>query len=98
MTTQTHVAEQRRRYDERRQLIWAALVQAGFTIDHSEAGLYLWVTRGEPCWKSVSWFADRGIIVTPGDFYGAAGADHVRVALTATDADIAQFVQRLSAS
>jgi succinyldiaminopimelate transaminase len=94
----SHVAEQRGRYGERRQLTWAALVQAGFTIDHSEAGLYLWVTRGEPCWQSVSWFADHGIIVTPGDFYGAAGADHVRVALTATDADIAQFVQRLGAS
>ncbi|MSY17539.1 MAG: succinyldiaminopimelate transaminase, partial [Actinobacteria bacterium] len=71
-----HVTEQRSRYAERRQLVWAALVQAGFSIDHSEAGLYLWVTRGEPCWQSVSWFADRGIIVTPGDFYGAAGADH----------------------
>ena len=48
-------------------------------------GLYLWATRGEPCWDTVRWFAERGIVVTPGDFYGPAGAQHVRVALTGTD-------------
>ena len=74
-----------------------ALLGSGFTIDHSEAGLYLWATRGEPCWESVGWFADRGILVTPGDFYGAAGAHHVRVALTATDEAVASFSDRLSA-
>lgn len=90
-----HVSEQRGRYARRRDILRAALAQAGFVIDHSEAGLYLWATRGEPCWQSVGWFADRGILVTPGDFYGVAGAHHVRVALTATDADVAQFAKRL---
>ena len=37
-----------------------ALVKAGFTIDHSEAGLYLWATRGEDCWATVDWLAERG--------------------------------------
>ena len=39
--------------------------------------------------------ADHGILVTPGAFYGAAGAQHVRVALTATDADVAEAARRL---
>ena len=38
----------------------------------------------------------REILVTPGDFYGEAGAHHVRIALTATDADIAAFAARLT--
>ncbi|HBJ72839.1 MAG TPA: succinyldiaminopimelate transaminase, partial [Actinobacteria bacterium] len=66
------------------------------TIDDSAAGLYLWTTRGEPCWQTVAWFAERGVLVTPGDFYGEAGAHHVRIALTATDEAIAQVPERLA--
>lgn len=92
-----HVDQQRERYRARREILQSALRQAGFRIDHSEAGLYLWCTRGEPCWQTVGWFADRGIVVTPGDFYGTAGDRHVRIALTATDADVRAFADRLSA-
>ncbi|MFZ0323419.1 MAG: succinyldiaminopimelate transaminase, partial [Actinomycetes bacterium] len=61
----------------------------------SEAGLYLWATRGEACWDTVAWFADRGVLVAPGSFYGPAGASHVRVALTASDEDVAAAGERL---
>jgi aspartate/methionine/tyrosine aminotransferase len=44
-----HVSEQRERYARRRDTLRTALLAAGFTIDHSEAGLYLWATRGEEC-------------------------------------------------
>lgn len=91
-----HVERQRERYRRRRSVLGAAVQAAGFGIDHSDAGLYLWVSRGEPCWDSVSWFAERGILVTPGDFYGAAGAQHVRVALTATDERVDSAVARLA--
>jgi len=93
-----HVDQQRERYRARREVLSAALVACGFRIDHSEAGLYLWASRDEPCWESVSWFADLGILVTPGDFYGAAGARHVRVALTALDAQVAAVSDRLDAA
>jgi succinyldiaminopimelate transaminase len=73
-----------------------ALRSAGFAIDDSEAGLYLWATRGEPCRGSVSWLAARGILVAPGDFYGPCGAQHVRVALTATDERVDAAVDRLT--
>jgi succinyldiaminopimelate transaminase len=93
-----HVAVQRARYATRRHVLWSALVDAGFRIDHSEAGLYLWATRDEPCWDTVRWCAERGVLVTPGDFYGPAGARHVRVALTATDDQIGAAAGRLAAA
>ena len=78
-------------------MLRSALTAAGFRIDHSEAGLYLWATRDEPCWDTVAWFAERGILVTPGDFYGPAGERHVRIALTGTDAEIDSVRRRLAA-
>jgi aspartate/methionine/tyrosine aminotransferase len=74
----------------------AALTQAGFRIDESAAGLYLWATRGESCWDTVAWLAERGILVAPGEFYGRAGSTHVRVALTATDERVAAAAERLA--
>lgn len=91
-----HVAEQRERYAARRAALREALVGAGFTIDHSQGALYLWATRDEPCWDTVAWLAERGILVAPGDFYGAAGARHVRVAITATDERVGAAVSRLA--
>lgn len=90
-----HVEIQRRIYARRRADMYAALSSAGFRIDHSEGGLYLWATRGEPCWQTAALLAKHGILVTPGDFYGADGDSHVRVALTATDEVIAMAVARL---
>jgi len=92
-----HVTEQRDRYARRRALLRPALEAAGFTIDHSEGSLYLWATRGESGRTTLDWLADRGILVAPGDFYGAAAAEHVRVALTATDERIAAAADRLTA-
>ncbi|MGB2838306.1 MAG: succinyldiaminopimelate transaminase [Actinomycetes bacterium] len=91
-----HVVEQRRRYSGRRQLLVAAVREAGFVVDHSEAGLYLWLTRDEPCMQTVSWFAQRGVLVAPGDFYGVRGAKHVRVALTASDEHIQAAAARIA--
>jgi len=91
-----HVLEQRERYSARRAVLREALTAAGFRIDHSQAGLYLWATRDEPCWDTVHWLAERGILVAPGDFYGSAGARHVRVALTATDEAVQLAYDRLT--
>ncbi len=93
---QSHVIEQYERYRRRRALLRPALEQAGFTIDHSEGSLYLWATRGESGRESVAWLAERGILSAPGDFYGAAASQHVRVALTGTDERIAAAAARLT--
>jgi succinyldiaminopimelate transaminase len=91
-----HVAEQHARYARRRADLRSALEGSGFRVDSSEASLYLWVTRGEPCWDTVGWLADRGILVAPGEFYGPSGARHVRVAFTVTDERVAAAVRRLA--
>ena len=82
-------------YFARRKLLAEVLTAAGLTIDHSDAGLYLWVTRGENCWDTARWFAERGLLVTPGDFYGPAGNEHVRIAMTITDEDAIAAAKRL---
>ncbi|MFB7635906.1 succinyldiaminopimelate transaminase [Streptomyces sp. NPDC056149] len=93
-----HVAEQRERYARRRAALRTAFEAAGFRIEHSEASLYLWATRDEPCWDTVGDLAKRGILVAPGEFYGAAGGRFVRIAFTATDERVAAAVRRLSGS
>lgn len=92
-----HVAAQREIYRARRETAQKALRANGFRIDHSEAGLYLWATREEACWATVEWLSGRGVLVAPGEFYGPKAAQHVRVALTATDERIGRLAERLAA-
>jgi aspartate/methionine/tyrosine aminotransferase len=90
-----HERDQRERYARRRDALMPAVKSAGFDVDHSEAGLYLWCTRGEPAMRSVDWCAEQGILVAPGTVYGPAGANHVRVALTASDERVKSAASRL---
>jgi len=46
----------------------------------------------------VSWLADLGIVATPGIFYGANGGQHIRIAMTATDAQISAAAARILAA
>ncbi|HXV93521.1 MAG TPA: aminotransferase class I/II-fold pyridoxal phosphate-dependent enzyme, partial [Pseudonocardia sp.] len=91
-----HVAAQAEVYARRRALLRGALEAAGLRIEHSEAGLYLWATAGRPSRLTVRDLAAQGVLVAPGDFYGPTGAQHVRVALTATDERISAAVGRLT--
>jgi len=92
-----HAAEQRARYAARRELLRPALEAAGWVIDQSGAGLYLWAAHpGLDCWESVRRLAEAGILVAPGEIYGPQGARHIRVALTATDERVDAAVSRLA--
>ncbi|ETK31237.1 succinyldiaminopimelate transaminase [Microbispora sp. ATCC PTA-5024] len=93
-----HADEQRERYARRRAVLRPALEEAGWRVEHSAAGLYLWATNGGDCWDQVRALAERGILVAPGDFYGQAGRTHVRVAITATDERVDAAVDRLRAA
>lgn len=93
-----HVAEQKERYRARRDALAGALRASGFRIDHSEAGLYLWATRGEPSLTTIARLADLGILAAPGTFYEGEASQHVRFALTATDERIAAAAERLVAA
>ena len=95
LSDSAHVAIQRDRYNARKKTLTPALQAAGFTIDFSDAGLYLWATRNEDCWSSVAWLASLGILATPGIFYGEKGAQHIRIAMTATDSQIESAAARI---
>lgn len=94
-----HVTAQRERYLHRRLTLWPALEDAGFTVDHSDGGLYLWVRRdGEDCWQISEWFARHGIIGVPGEIYGDSGREHVRLSITAEDPHVTEASRRLNLS
>lgn len=91
-----HADQQRVRYAARRTRLRPALEAAGWAVDDSVAGLYLWARHADlDCWGAVHQFAHEGILVAPGLFYGPGGARHVRIALTATDERIDAAVARL---
>jgi succinyldiaminopimelate transaminase len=96
LSDDVHVAEQRGRYNARRERLAPALRAVGFQIEESRAGLYIWCTRNEQDWDSISWLAELGILATPGNFYGAKGDRYIRLALTATDTHIDEAVVRLT--
>ena len=98
LSDETHVAEQRARYNARRAKLAPALISAGFKIEFSNAGLYIWCTRKESDWDSVSWLANLGILATPGNFYGELGKSHIRIAMTASDLQIAEAAARINAA
>jgi succinyldiaminopimelate transaminase len=99
LSDDAHADAQRARYGARREVLAAGLTEAGFRIDHSEAGLYLWATRpGMDCWAACELLASEcGILAAPGSMYGPEGARHIRVALTATDERVAAAGSRLRA-
>ncbi|GEL95705.1 succinyldiaminopimelate transaminase [Cellulomonas composti] len=90
-----HVRDQRERYRRRRALLRGAFEDAGYVVDRSHAGLYLWVRPegGQGPWETVRDLAGLGILVAPGTFYGDQA--HVRVALTASDEAVAEAAARL---
>ena len=90
-----HVAAQKERYRARRATLKPALEAAGFRVDHSEAGLYLWATEGRDGWESLGRLAELGILAGPGHFYGEHFPQHIRLSLTATDGRIAAAAGRL---
>lgn len=92
-----HVAEQRDRYAVRRELLTEAFQGAGYQVDGSEAGLYLWLRPAgrQDSMQTVADLASQGILVAPGSFYARGPSQHVRVALTAHDVRVREAAHRL---
>jgi acetylornithine aminotransferase len=85
---EAHVAQQRARYAERRQVLLAALQQRGAVIEGSRATFYLWVRvpDGVPERDSFAFaerLFERGLVVLPGGFMGPRGREYVRIAFVA---------------
>ncbi len=90
-----HVAVTKEIYRERREVLLRAVLDYGFSVSNSEAGLYIWATLGEDCFETVDRMAKLGILVVPGIFYGQSSNRHVRFSITATDDKIAEGALRL---
>lgn len=83
LADQVHVEAQRARYRERMQRAKEILGAVGVEAELPAGGFYLWVpVPGGDEWAWTSWLAETaGALVSPGSFYGPAGAGHVRIAL-----------------
>jgi aspartate/methionine/tyrosine aminotransferase len=93
-----HVAVQRARYEERRALVLDALANHGLVHDGGPCSFYLWLRTEDGAddgWEIAARLAHAGTLVSPGDFYGAAGADHVRLALVQPVERLALALERL---
>ncbi|HEY5098218.1 MAG TPA: aminotransferase class I/II-fold pyridoxal phosphate-dependent enzyme [Acidimicrobiales bacterium] len=85
-----HVVEQRRRYQERLAFLSGVLTEAGVPSGLPAGGFYLWVAVPDEfghaaaggAWALAEALAMQGgLLTSPGDLYGPAGAGHVRVAV-----------------
>lgn len=92
-----HVREQRAVYRKRLTILAEAFTSAGVTAPFPDGGFYLWCSRdGEDGWSLAKWIAEvSGLVVSPGELYGAAGMPWVRVALVQPDGAIERAAERL---
>ncbi|MGI8492698.1 MAG: pyridoxal phosphate-dependent aminotransferase, partial [Acidimicrobiales bacterium] len=81
----SHVEAQRDRYRSRLLRLQEIFAALGAPAQLPGGGFYLWVPApGGDAWGWVEELAAKGgMLVSPGDFYGPAGAGHVRVAAVA---------------
>jgi acetylornithine aminotransferase len=76
-----HVEETRARYRAKRDVLLPALASLGWEVVASEATMFLWVVAPD---DAVDRLLERGILVSPGEFFGPSGEGYVRFALVPT--------------
>jgi succinyldiaminopimelate transaminase len=76
-----HVEETRARYRAKRDVLLPVLAAKGWEVVASDATMYLWVVAPG---DAVERLLERGVIVSPGEFFGPSGAGYVRFALVPT--------------
>jgi len=94
-----HVEEQRARYHGRLVRLREILAQLDIACALPGGGFYLWPEApGGDAWALARRLAeDIGVLGSPGEFYGAAGAGHLRLAVVAPDAAIELAARRVAA-
>ena len=73
-----HVEETRARYAAKREVMIPAIESLGWEVVASQATMYLWVVAPA---DAADRLLERGVLVSPGDFFGPSGAGYVRFAL-----------------
>jgi aspartate/methionine/tyrosine aminotransferase len=106
-----HVYAQRSRYRNRLDRLAEVLSARGLEATVPAGAFYLWVpapawalTAGDQEGRDGAWVlaellaSDAGMLVSPGEFYGEAGAGHVRIAVVQPDDRIELVADRLARS
>jgi succinyldiaminopimelate transaminase len=81
-----HVEETRARYAAKRDVLLPVLADIGWDVVRSDATMYLWVAAGDSE-SLVERLLERGVLVSPGSFFGPSGAGYIRFALVPTLAE-----------
>ncbi|MDY7103399.1 MAG: pyridoxal phosphate-dependent aminotransferase [Actinomycetota bacterium] len=92
-----HVEAQRERYHGRLELAQRVVASLGIDAPLPGGGFYLWAPAPEgDAWALARRLAhEGGALVSPGEFYGAAGRHHVRIAVVQPDDRMALVARRL---
>jgi len=92
-----HVDRQRAEYRARLERLHDLLEAWGVEAPLPEGGFYLWVPAPDgDAWRFARRLAtDAGVLASPGEFYGEAGAGHVRLALVRPQAQLDLVARRL---
>lgn len=95
-----HVTAQRERYWQRLVLVAEVLRIHGLDVDLPAGAFYLWVAAPNgDSWALTRWFVEHaGLLVSPGEFYGSAGAGHVRLAVVEPIERLELIADRLAGS
>ena len=95
---QSCVADMNAVYQNRRDVLVQGLKDLGLTVEKPQATFYVWIEN--PAGYSSVEFASRllseaGIVVTPGNGFGAAGEGYVRMALTVNAQRLQEVIARI---
>ena len=91
-----HVALQRDRYRSRLDRMARVLsAWSGVDVPRPDGGFYLWFRVGDAWGFTERLVRESGALLSPGDFYGAAGSEFVRVAVVQPDDRIDLVARRL---
>ena len=92
------VARQREVYHRRLTMMSLALEAAGIDAPMPGGSFYLWCSRpGVDGWQLAQWLAETaGLIVSPGELYGASASDFARIAMVQPDERLALAATRLT--
>ncbi|MDR1998595.1 MAG: aminotransferase class I/II-fold pyridoxal phosphate-dependent enzyme [Frankiaceae bacterium] len=92
-----HVEAQRERYLNRLRRAQQILAACGLEAPLPAGTFYLWApVAAGTAWEVTRSLAERaGIVVSPGEFYGAAGEDFLRIAVVQPDEKIELAAQRV---
>lgn len=82
-----HVEQVRALYRRKRETVLPAFEAAGLRLAGSVATFYLWLDVGGDSEAFARRLLERGVVVAPGSFFGAAGEGYVRAALVPTQAE-----------